>query len=130
VLSYTAKIPYPLSKEESFPLYLLVKEVYYGRFFQRIDAAVLLIAALWGMSALSFNLYLILKIMKESFGVGSFKVSAFPVTVTVFLAALFLSSKFSQISTRLLQLSAAALCASFIITGIFARKKVPLADEN
>ena len=84
VLTYTAKIPYPLSREEQFPLYLLTKEVYYGRFFQRVDAIILLISALWGMLVLSFNLCLMSKILNEVFGITALKVVIFPLSALTF----------------------------------------------
>lgn len=40
---------------DSFPFYLVMKEVYYGRFFQRIDCLMLLIFSLSGMLYLSLN---------------------------------------------------------------------------
>ncbi len=40
---------------DSFPFYLVMKEVYYGRFFQRIDCLMLLISSLSGMLYLSLN---------------------------------------------------------------------------
>ena len=55
VLALNLSVSPSLISEDSFPFYLLMKEVYYGRFFQRIDSLMLLIASLSGMLYLSLN---------------------------------------------------------------------------
>ncbi len=85
VLTFTAKIPYPLSLQEQFPLYLLSKEVYFGRFFQRIDALLLLFSALCNMLTLAFNLGLIAKIMEQTFDVAPHRVTIISSALTIFL---------------------------------------------
>ena len=130
VLTYTAKIPYPLSKEESFPLYLLVKEVYYGRFFQRIDAIILLISVLWGMMALSLNIGLLAGLSKALFGIKSHFISIFPISTSMFFAALFLSSSLAHLSQFLLGLAAAALFAGILVLAIFTKRRRQTPNEN
>ncbi len=88
VLAYTVKIPYPLSKNGQFPFYLLMKEVYYGRFFQRVDAIAQLISALWGMFSLCLHLTLITKIFNETFKVSSKPVVLFPTGAVLFFLSI------------------------------------------
>lgn len=88
VLAFTAKIPYPLSKDGQFPFYLLMKEVYYGRFLQRIDAVVLLVSALWGMFSLCLHLSLMTKILKDTFEVTSKPAAIFPISAALFFLSI------------------------------------------
>lgn len=126
VLTYTAKIPYPLSREEQLPIYLLMKEVYYGRFFQRVDAVVLLVSALWGMFVLSFNLCLMSKILSEVFGITPLKVVLFPLSALIFFSC----TLSSGIIARFLPVAAATLTAVAAIFFITKSKKEVSSDES
>lgn len=130
ILTYTAKIPYPLSKDETFPLYLLVKEVYYGRFFQRIDAIVLLVSSIWGMLNLGLNFCLLIGLIKDMFDIKNRFAVVFPISVSVFFAALFLSSALEQFSQLLLATSAILLFAGLFILSIFIKKGGSVHNEN
>ncbi len=88
VVAYTAKIPYPISKAGEFPFYLLMKEVSYGRFFQRVDAIVLLVSSLWGMLSLSLQLCLATKIFSDTFGATSKSAVIFPACLALFFFSL------------------------------------------
>ncbi len=88
ILTFTAKIPFPLSQEGDFPMYLLLKEVYYGRFFQRIDAIFLLASSFCGMFSLSINLSLITKVLEQAFDIPHPQATLFPVTTIIFLLGL------------------------------------------
>ncbi len=124
VLAYTAKIPYPLSKNGQFPIYLLIKEVYYGRFFQRVDAIVQIVSALWGMFSLCLHLSLITKILDETFKVSSKPVVLLPISVVLF----FLSIKGAVNILLMLLFSAVAFAAVLLIFN--SGKKEALQDEN
>ncbi|MBO4941499.1 MAG: GerAB/ArcD/ProY family transporter [Clostridia bacterium] len=130
ILTYTAKIPYPLSKDESFPLYLLVKEVYYGRFFQRIDAIVLLVSAIWGMLNLGLNFRLLVCLIQNMFNIKNRFVTVFPISASVFFAALFLSQALSHLSLFFLALSSGLLFAGLLILAIFIKKGGNTYNEN
>lgn len=88
ILTFTAKIPYPLSQEGDFPMYLLLKEVYYGRFFQRIDALFLLASSFCGMFSLSVNICLITRVLEQTFDITHRQATLFPITATIFLLSL------------------------------------------
>ena len=124
VLALTAKVPYPLSKDQQFPFYLLMKEVYYGRFLQRVDAVVLLISVLWGMLSLCLNLCLITKILEDTFEITSKSAVIFPLCALLF----FLSIRGSIGIFPILVLSAAAFCALLIFLALF--KKEARTDEK
>ncbi len=115
VVAYTAKIPYPISKNGPFPFYLLMKEVSYGRFFQRVDAIVLFVSSLWGMLSLCLQLCLITKIFHKTFGVTSKSAVIIPVCSALF----FLS--FKGIDNIFLILSYSAVV--FVLMLILCNKK-------
>lgn len=58
VFMFTATTAYPEIQSVRFPVYQLLKMVYYGRFFQRIDALYMLMAILSGMLQLSTAVFL------------------------------------------------------------------------
>lgn len=124
VLAFTAKIPYPLSRNEQLPFYLLMKEVYYGRFLQRVDAVVLLISALWGMLSLCLNLCLITKILEDTFEITSKPAVIFPLCAGLF----FLSIRGTDSIFPILLLSAAVFCVLLIFLALF--KKEARQDEK
>ncbi len=126
VFAFTAKIPYPLSKDEQLPLYLLMKEVYYGRFFQRIDAVVLLVSALWGMLSLCLNLCLITKILEDTFAVTSKPAAIFPLGAALF----FLSIKGMDNIFSILLYSAAALVIVLIFPALLKTTKEAVKYEK
>lgn len=126
IVAYTAKIPYPISSEESYPLYLLLKEVRFGRFFQRMDAIFLLSASLNTMLTLSLHLYLISDIFKQALKVDIRRVTLLPASFLLF---------FSAISIRPLPilspvLTSAAVVALFIIIAIFTRKEASETNDK
>ncbi len=124
VVAYTAKIPYPISKDEQFPFYLLMKEVYYGRFFQRIDAVIQFISALWGMLSLCLNLCLITKILENTFEVTSKPAVIFPLSAALF----FLSTSGADNHFTILLYTAAVFAAVVIVASLF--KKEAVQNEN
>jgi len=87
ILSANLILPYPMSSEIKFPLYQIIKSVYFGRFLQRIDGIYLLSTALSGMAFISFAVFLICYVLKKSFSLSKSR----PLTPTVTLAVLFLS---------------------------------------
>ncbi len=67
ILSANLILPYPVSGEIKYPLYQIMKSVYFGRFFQRIDAFYLLSASLSGMAYISFSIFLCSYVLKKAF---------------------------------------------------------------
>ncbi len=130
ILAYTARIPYPLSAMEKYPLYILSKEVYFGRFFQRIDAFLLLASSLSGMLSLSVNLLLITKILCRLFDITAKNVVLFPSAIIVFLLSfginLFPDADFMQF--LLLAVFIFALSALTVI--LFLRKEKATSHED
>ncbi len=124
VIAHTAKIPYPLSKDGQFPFYLLMKEVSFGRFFQRVDSIVLFISVLWGMFSLCLNLSLMAKILCETFEITSKPAIIFPLSAVLF----FLSVGGTESIFPILLFSAAAFAAAIIIVSLF--KKEALQNEK
>ncbi len=67
ILAFALKIPTSIAQNGQFPIYLLMKEVYFGRFFQRLDAMILLICAFSAMLYLSLNLNLLNAVLHRGF---------------------------------------------------------------
>lgn len=67
ILSINLLLPYPASGQVKFPVYQIMKNVYFGRFFQRIDAVYLLSVTLSGMGYLSFIVFLMTYVFKKVF---------------------------------------------------------------
>ena len=87
-LAYTAKIPYPVSSEEHFPTFLLLKEAYFGRFFQRTDAMFLFSSSIFGMFSLSLNIFLISRIFKQTFGIKQRYKTIIPTVIILYCIAI------------------------------------------
>ncbi len=87
-LAYTAKIPYPVSSNEHFPLFLLLKEAYFGRFFQRTDALFLFSSSIFGMFSLSLNIFLISRIFRQTFGIKPSHITIIPAVIILYCIAI------------------------------------------
>ncbi len=130
ILTFTAKIPYPVSQNESFPIYLLLKEAYFGRFFHRIDALMVVVSSLWGMISLSLNLYFITSILCRDFRISSRKVTVFPVSAIIFFSALICSKTPTKSMSAYINLaSVIILCVTALIM-IFAMRKGKEKNEG
>ena len=70
------------------PLYISVRYIEFGTFFQRMDAAFVLLCVLGLISALNINLYFILDILKNITNVSDSKPLIFPCLLTSFSIAL------------------------------------------
>jgi spore germination protein KB len=123
VLSYNLTIPYPISADGQFPIYLLLKEVYYGRFFQRIDAIVLFISNISGMLYLCFNLGIFSHILKQVFNVKKSRTAVIIYSIIIFLTVLFNKLIPSQLITVMMFLFGFAALAFMLTTVFFARRK-------
>ncbi len=70
VLSFNLSLPSWAADEGQLPIYLLMKEVYYGRFFQRVDAILLMGAAFSFMIYLALNMFLFGETVKKGLNMG------------------------------------------------------------
>ena len=70
------------------PLYISVRYIEFGTFFQRMDAAFILLCVLGLISALNINLYFILDILKNITNLSDSKPLIFPCLLTSFSIAL------------------------------------------
>jgi len=119
ILTYTAKIPYPISAQEQFPAYLLMKEVYFGRFFQRMDAIFLLSTCLCGMFSLSLNILILSGLLKQVFGITHRYISVYSTAFLLFFTA---AIPF-RLPVHLLVWSALSMFGIFLTAAIFYRKE-------
>lgn len=67
ILTFIMIVPYPTSADTNIPIYPLAKVVYYGRFFQRLDAFYMLALAIVGMLYLSLSLFFTTHIFADMF---------------------------------------------------------------
>lgn len=130
ILTFTAKMPYPLSAEAEFPLYQLMKEVYFGRFFQRIDAIILFVSALCGMLSLAVNICLIVTILKDTFDVKCNTGVVFSTGIIFFSAFLGSVGSFFQYAQRFMPHLAALLFLITVLSVIFRRKEIGCKNEK
>ncbi len=91
IFAYVFVVPHPMLDEVQFPIYTLLKEVWYGRFFQRVDAVYMLFLAISGMLYLTVSVSLITYILRQCFSVMAKKVMIIPVALIIFLFATNLS---------------------------------------
>ncbi len=130
VFSYTVKIPYPISADSKLPAYLLLKEIHYGKFLQRIDALFLLASSLSGMLYLGLCIRVFSNIFKEAFSVSDKAPIVFPITLIVLFSALgavFISSHLAL--TLLLALGFGSLFLIIVLT-LFSAIRRKNAHEN
>ena len=126
VIAYTAKIPYPVSSREQYPVYLLLKEVYLGRFFQRIDAVFLLASAMNAMLTLSIQLYVVSEVFRRFFHITAPKATIFPSALLLF----FSSTGVFHIPPSLIIWASYVIPGIFILVSLIPRKELPLQYEN
>lgn len=88
ILSANLILPYPISSEIKYPLYQIMKTVYFGRFFQRIDALYLFSISLSAMAYISFTVFLITYILKRVFSLSASR----PLATIVSLCIIFFAS--------------------------------------
>lgn len=125
ILTLAAVIPYPVPRGMQYPVYQLLKTVYYGRFFQRIDALYMLAVVLSGMLYLSFVLFLLTYIMKKSFGTSRTRVFGAPfVLIIVLLAQSRARIPLNSLSEWLIYADIAAFAAAVIISAAAGRKGI------
>ncbi len=67
ILAFVLKIPSAIAQNGQFPIYLLMKEVYFGRFFQRLDALILLACAVSSMLYIALSLNLLTDVLHQGF---------------------------------------------------------------
>lgn len=67
ILTFIMIVPYPTSTDTNIPIYPLAKVIYYGRFFQRLDAFYMLALAIVGMLYLSLSMFFVTYIFADTF---------------------------------------------------------------
>lgn len=73
-----------LTNSDIFPLYLSVRYIEFGTFFQRLDAVFLFLCALGFISVLCFNTFLLTNILKDITGISDDKPLILPCLFTIF----------------------------------------------
>lgn len=121
IFAFTVRIPYPVSAEGQFPIYLLLKEIHYGRFFQRIDAILLMVATLSGMLYLAFNLFFFTNTLKTDFGLSDAKPCILPVGLTLFFSSAGVKFIPAEWLKTLLFCSGFAVWAVFLLVIFFTK---------
>ena len=129
-LAFTLKIPTSAVQNGQFPVYLLMKEVYFGRFFQRLDAMLLLVSALSSMLYISLNLNLLTKLLNQGFNIPQHRLTTVIMGIAVFCLSLnewiFPNNSLSY----LIYLFSLGVFAILIITAIFVKVRRVLNEKN
>lgn len=126
ILAYTAKIPYPVSSNEHFPLFLLLKEASFGSFFQRTDALFLFSSSIFGMFSLSLNIFLISQIFRQTFGIKPRHITIIPTALILYCIAI-TSFRFS---VPFMIYSGATAAAVFLFAILPYRKERLTSNES
>lgn len=97
MLSANLIISYPVSEQIEFPVFQIMKNVYFGRFFQRIDAVYLLSAVLSGMAYLSFTVFLMTYTFKKTFRTENNRPFVWNFLLIIMLLALLIYKKHAML---------------------------------
>ncbi len=129
-LAFMLKIPASIAQNGQFSVYLLMKEVYFGRFFQRLDAMILLISALTSMLYLSLNLNLLSTVLTQSFRLRQNPIVSVISGILVFYLALngWIFPK-GALSNLIYVFSLGGM-AVLIITAIFTKVRGVINEKN
>ncbi len=73
-----------LTNSDIFPLYLSVRYIEFGTFFQRLDAVFLFLCAIGFISVLCFNTFILTNIVKDITGISDDKPLILPCLFTIF----------------------------------------------
>lgn len=113
VFALAFTISYPSSAQAHFPIYSLLKEVWYGRFFQRIDAIYMFFISVCAMLHLSFLLGVLSKTLKDVAKTQSSRIYIAPLALFVLLFSLCESTK------RFFTTQSLYLCGIVAIVAVF-----------
>ena len=130
IFAFNVRIPYPVSAEGQFPIFLLLKEVHYGRFFQRIDAALLLAAVLSGMLYLSLNLSLFADAFKRCFNLSATRPLAAVMAPLFFFCVAGVDFIPAEVLEMLLFCGSFGVWAIFIVVAVFVFIKERRSDNS
>lgn len=130
MFAFTVRIPYPISAEGQFPVYLLFKQIHYGRFFQRIDAILLFAATLSGMLYLSLNLFFFTNILRTDFGLSDTKPVIFPLALAFFFCVAGVKFISAQTLNILLFCTGFGVLAASLVTILFTKVRKKLTNEK
>lgn len=126
-LSFT--FPYPSSEELHFPVYSLLKEVWYGRFFQRIDVVYMFFISVCSMLYLSFLLGTLSEMVKNVAEAQTGMIYTIPLSLTVLIFCLCEDIR-RYFTERSLQLCAAIVVAAVFLIAIIASGRCKKAHEK
>lgn len=130
ILAFILKIPSSIVQNGQFPMYLLMKEVYLGRFLQRLDALILFASALSSMLYISLNLNLLTSVLNQGFHISQKRITTIIISIAVFWLSLneWIFSKGSL--ANLIYLFSLGGFAVLIITAIFVKVRRALNEKG
>ncbi len=123
VLAFTLNLPQRVAGEGQLPMYLLMKEIYYGRFFQRIDALLLLVSSLSSMLFLAVNIVMFSRTAAVGFGIRKTKAVTVGYTVALFVGVIGIKAVPGEMLDCLLAVSGLGLLLVLILTAGFKRSR-------
>lgn len=125
ILSANLLLPYPVSEQIEFPVYQIMKNVYIGRFFQRIDAVYLLSVSLSGMGYLSFTAFLMTYVFKKAFKIENNRPFVWSFSfIVLFIAMLIHKRNSAYLYNLLMVFETAGIILIILIPALFMKKEV------
>ena len=125
ILSANLLLPYPASEQIEFPVYQIMKNVYFGRFFQRIDAVYLLSVSLSGMGYLSFTVFLMTYAFKKAFKIENNRPFVWSFSfIVLFIAMLIHKRNSAYLYNLLIFFETAGIVLLVLIPALFMKKGV------
>lgn len=88
LLTVNLILPYQTMPDIDFPVYQIMKTVYFGRFMQRIDAFYLLAFSLSAMSYISFGVFLMNYLLKGALGLSKNRPSSASFALIILFGAM------------------------------------------
>ncbi len=130
ILALTLRIPPSIAQNQQFPIYLLMKEVYLGRFLQRLDALILLVSALSSMLYMSLNLSLLSSALKQGLGISSKPQLTVLIGILLFLVALQNGILESDTIRSIVYICGFGVLAFSALTAIFVKVRCLLNEKK
>lgn len=130
VLAFNLSVPYSTSSGDHSPIYLLLKEVYYGRFFQRIDAIILFVSSISAMLYLALNTFLFGNLLRQTFKTKNIRPITLIYTLVIFALASGSSLIPSGILTYLIFMCGFSALFTVLIVLLFVKRRTNFGDSK
>ncbi len=129
-LAFALRIPDSITQSGQFPVYLLMKEVYFGRFFQRLDALLLLVCCISSMLYMSLALKLSGQVLSQGFCLPEWRIIPVLTGLLSYIAVVFGLMFLKESLENLVYVLSLGVLAILIITAIFVKIRGVLNEKH